>query len=314
MIDSSRLAEWLSENYRLAPVTGISLLRSYTNDVYQIDTADGRFVLKIYGRGWRTREAVQYEIDLIDYLDSSGLAVAGAVAGATASSQGEKVLEVPTADGRRLAVLFEFIPGEKPQPPFSPELYTCFGQTIGRFHRISNGFISNHARQSIDLDYLIVEPLRSIGALLPGQSKQLKRLTQIARRVYSKLDLLARQGLDWGPVHGDASLDNLHVVDGERMVLYDFDSGGPGWRASDLQGWAVGKDEYREKHSAFLRGYCQEYELKEPDLEASPYLTAAWDLWGMKVDLERRVISQGQAAVEKYLDNSLHAIQERAIF
>lgn len=158
MIDSSRLAAWLSGNYQLSPVTSVSLLRSYTNDVYQIDTAEERFVLKIYGSGWRTREAVQYEIDLIDYLDSSGLAVAGAIAGATASSQGDKVLEVPTADGRRLAVLFEFIPGEKPQPPFSCELYTRFGQTIGQFHRVSNGFVSNHARQSIDLDYRSSNP------------------------------------------------------------------------------------------------------------------------------------------------------------
>src|SRR5262249_54384711 len=48
------LAEWSAVTYGLARPVVCELLRSYTNDVYAVRCPGGRFVLKIYGRGWRT--------------------------------------------------------------------------------------------------------------------------------------------------------------------------------------------------------------------------------------------------------------------
>ena len=104
---------------------------------------------------------------------------------------------------------------------------------------------------------------------------------------------LDRYGLEWGPIHGDATLDNLHVTDDGQIILYDFDSGGPGWRASDLQGWAKNDTEYDGQMENVQEGYRSIRELKEVDLQAAPLLHLSWEIWGIKVDLEQRILKQG---------------------
>ncbi|MBO0783598.1 MAG: hypothetical protein J2P37_32710 [Ktedonobacteraceae bacterium] len=124
------------------------------------------------------------------------------------------------------------------------------------------------------------------------------------------LSRLEAQGLDWGPIHADATLDNLHVTADGQIVLYDFEEG-PGWRAADLQGWAFHGQEHQEKWNAFQQGYQEVRPLRSADLEAAPYLTLVWDIWGIPVDLDRRVLHQGHEQVKIYLDEQLNNIKAR---
>lgn len=52
-------------------------------------------------------------------------------------------------------------------------------------------------------------------------------LEQIAEKISRKFTEPFVRDLDWGPIHGDATLDNLHVTDDAQIVLYDFDLGAP---------------------------------------------------------------------------------------
>ena len=122
---------------------------------------------------------------------------------------------------------------------------------------------------------------------------------------------LACEGLDWGPIHGDATLDNLHVTADGRVILYDLDSGGPGWRAADLQGWAAGHAEYQGRWEAYLAGYSSIRPLGPADLLAAPYLILAWDIWGLKIDLEQRILRQGRERAQAYLRERVPLIRER---
>lgn len=124
--------------------------------------------------------------------------------------------------------------------------------------------------------------------------------------------MYAAAGLDWGPIHGDASLDNLHVLEDESVILYDFDLGGPGWRAADLQGWAVNHAEYHCRWDAFHQGYARVRALPEIDRATAPYLTIAWDFRALKIELERRIMAQGQAQVQAYVGRQLELLRERS--
>jgi len=267
---SRNLAAWLQTEYHFPALPTVSLIRSYTNDVYQVEQGGQKFVLKIYGQGWRAGDAIRYEIDLLHHLAQAGVPVANAL-------QTIKIFD------SRFAVLFEYAAGEKPQPPFSNDLYVRFGQAIAGMHQFSDDFVTSHARKPIDLAYLIDEPLQLILPLLDQPAEFLDMAMTIKRRI---TELPA---LDWGAIHGDATLDNLHVTDDGKIILYDFDSGGPGWRVLDLQGWAIYHPEYREKYEAFLSGYASVRPLHDQDLQASPLLALALEIWGMKVDLEKRV-------------------------
>ncbi len=175
-------------------------------------------------------------------------------------------------------------------------------------------FTSGYPRESINLEYLVDRPLRVILPLLANRHPDSAFFLRLANKIKNKISELSETGLDWGPIHGDATLDNLHTLEDKQVILYDFDSGGPGWRASDLQGWAVGHPEYQERYAAFLSGYRQVREIRDQEIEASWYLTLAWDIWGMKVDIENRVLDKGQDAIDRYLTDQIEWIRERDQF
>jgi Ser/Thr protein kinase RdoA (MazF antagonist) len=298
---------WLIERYGNAFSSATAqLLRSYTNDVYLIQCADQKFVLKIYGLGWRTPSEVQWEIDLLHHLAARGVSVAAPIAG----HDQQALQSITTEAGDCIAVLFQYVPGHKPQPPFSIALYEQFGQAIARLHAATDSFVAAHPHRALDTTVLIDEPL-TLAAPLLTNAQDRTWLLALATLVKDRITAYASAGLDWGPIHGDASLDNLHVMEDGAVILYDFDLGGPGWRAADLQGWAVNHAEYHPRWDAFHRGYSRIRLLPQIDRAAAPYLTLAWDIWALKIDLERRVIAQGPEQVQAYFGRQLALLHER---
>ena len=310
MMPHFELSTWLQTNYDLPPLPEISLLRSYTNDVYRVTSSEGKYVLKIYGASWRSEDEIKYEVELLNHLDKEGLSVAKPIRG----TKNEIVKRITTGLGDQFAVLYEYAAGEKPEVPFSNQLYFLFGEAIGRMHELSKTFTSGCVRKKIDLEYLIDQPLQVILPLFERRSQETTYLRILGDKIKSQINELSKRGLDWGPIHGDATLDNLHVVENKKVILYDFDSGGPGWRASDLQGWAIGYPEYQERYDSFLNGYRQVRAVNDQDIEASWYITLAWDIWGIKIDLENRVLKRGQAAANTYLTEQIEWIREREKF
>jgi Ser/Thr protein kinase RdoA (MazF antagonist) len=214
--------------------------------------------------------------------------------------------------GPRLTVLWTFAPGDKPRPPFAPALYRTFGRAVARLHALSDDFVSPHAaaRDALDRERLIERPL-ALALPLVSDADERCFLASVGARLSAALDALISEGLDWGPVHGDATLDNLHVTEGGGIVLYDFDSGGPGWRALDLQGWSFRDPAYAPVRDAFLEGYADVRPVRPADLRAAPYLTVAADVWGIGIDLERRVLSGGEDAAAEYLRERVAFLRTR---
>jgi Ser/Thr protein kinase RdoA (MazF antagonist) len=300
------LTGWLETHYALGPQPDCHLLRSHTNDVYVVTSTQGRYVLKVYGVGWRTEEEVRYELAFLRHLAAQGMRIAGPIP----RCDGDWVGVLETPEGARCVALFEYAPGSKPESPFSPTLYHAFGHAIGTMHTLSDSFVAEQKRRPLDLRYLLEEPL-ALALPLIEASEDRSYLAGLGERVSREIAARAKEGLDWGPVHGDASLDNLHVTADGSVVLYDFDSGGTGWRALDLQGWAKNQPEFKEKWQAFRSGYAEAHPLQQNDLEAAPYLTLATDIWGLQVELTRRVLPQGPEAVHAYLSGRIAWLRER---
>ncbi len=300
------MENWLAATYSLEAPVQLKLLRAYTNDVYVVTSGAQKYILKLYGVTWRTEPDIQYEVALTEHLVRKGLQVAAVIRGADRQA----VNKLTTPKGEQYAVLFEYAAGEKPQPPFSNELYVAFGQAIARMHNLSDDFATNYPRQPLDLAYLLDAPLKLVLPLVDNVDAGF--LEQTAQTVKDKINSLIPRGLDWGAIHGDATLDNLHVTADNGIVLYDFDSGGLGWRAADVQGWAYNNTTYAEKWAAFKQGYASVRELKPVDLEAAPYLAVAWLIWGLQIDLENRVLAQGEAKVSMYLAAQFEAIKAQA--
>jgi len=302
--DLELLRDQLSSQYDLADPVLCTPLRSYTNDVYSVNSGSDRFALKIYGLNWRSDAEIRYELELLLHLARKGLQVGRPVD----RRDGDFLSVITTRESNRLAALFTFAPGRKPAPPFSLSLYESFGEAIARMHTLSDDFRTEYVRRPLDINTLVVEPLESILDSAPTESVR-RQLQDVGDEIQLKIEQYSAAPLDWGPIHGDATLDNLHVTESGQVILYDFDSGGPGYRASDLQGWAVGPSEFAAKHDAFLRGYSQIRTLNSADLMVAPYLTLAWEIWGLGVELSRRHMSP--AETEAYLRDQATVLSNR---
>jgi Ser/Thr protein kinase RdoA (MazF antagonist) len=178
-------------------------------------------------------------------------------------------------------------------------------------HAAADDFVSAYPRAILDLEFLLDRPTELVASLLKERAER-ERFLDLIEEMSSAIRGHINRGLDWGPCHGDLTLDNLHVTVDGQIVFYDFDSGGPGWRASDLPGWAkihTGIADAEMRSQAFLRGYQSQRPLGEADIEAAPYLYLAFEVWGMEIDLQNRLLARGRDAVQAYLATSMMSLQ-----
>ncbi len=261
--------------YALDTLISCRLLRAYVNDVYLLTTASDAYVLKVYRAHWRSRSEIAYELDVLSHLAATGIPTAPA----RRRRDGTLIGALRAAEGTRYGVLFAFAEGAKPTPPFTAALYYHFGQATARMHRALDGFASAHARVPLDLAYLIDQPLAALRPRLKRRPDDWAFLVRLADKVRARVTALGAVGLDWGVCHGDLSLDNVHVTDGDRFTFYDFDSGGPGWRACEPYGVL----QYRphDNWEAFLEGYRASKRFGPVEVAAVPYFAAAMGIWGM---------------------------------
>lgn len=301
------LLEEVARAYASARPTSCALYRSWANDVYRIATAEGDYFLKVYRADWRSWSEVAYEVELLAHLDARGVAVATAIA----RRDGQPIGTLRAPEGERRYVLFAAAEGAKPRRPFDEGLYHRFGRATARLHRASNDFTSGHARVPLDLGSLIDRPLEAIRPRLARRPDDWTYLSGLAARVRARLGVLAGRGLDWGPCHGDLSLDNVHITPDGRFTFFDFDSGGPGWRACDpygvLQYATLDRNGFWD---AFLTGYREIRPFDGADLAAVPFFVVAQTVWGM--GLESGIWAKWSglwSADDAYFDRELAALR-----
>lgn len=288
----------VEEEYRLV-VTRAVLVRSFSNDVYRVDTTGGSYAFKVYGVGRWTPDEVRWEQQLASHLGRSGLLVAAPVPLPGGDVVG--VLEAP--EGERPFALTEWVPGDKPQPPWTEDLYRDFGRSLARFHAAAEEFHSGRPRHPVRTGLELGEVS---GALEPGSPRRrlVERSGAAAQR---QLAVLAEQGLRWGIRHGDASLDNLHVG-AAGLYLYDLDLSAPGWQAEDLTG-ALSTD----FADPFLDGYTAVRPLLPVELEAMPWLRVLGLVENLHFHLVVKPRTQGTwSLTEGWVDAAFASLAESA--
>ena len=296
------IRRWLAGRYDIGAVTEITLLRALTNSVHRLETSTSRYVLKRYRSGWRTRDEIAWEIALLDHLAASEVRVTPAIP----ARDGDPIQAWSPETGAPLLVLFAFVAGRKPEPPFPPALYRREGRAVAHLHAALDGFVPGPAltRPPLDLTTLLDEPLALVLPHLTDAATA-RSLRDTAATIHDRIVALDPGHLDWGPCHGDLTYDNLHLTDDCDFVWYDFDSGGAGWRAIDLQGWAAFDPATRALGDAFLTGYQEVRPLSDADIAAAPLLAVADAVRGMDIDLRFHTAGQDPRAVAAELDRRI---------
>ncbi len=267
-------------------VKDVRFLTRGLNDTYKVVGKESFYAYRIYRHGWRNEAAIKFELDAILYLKNKGYEAVGPVQ----ETGGLCVKKIVAPEGDRYGVLFSFAEGER--PAINPENTYLIGKSLGRLHRLSNGFTSEHERgYSIDLTHLLDEPVSFIRPILKqylGETA-VEVLNETVKYLKEELETA---NLEIGFCHGDFHNHNMHLHKGALQV-FDFDCCANGYRAYDVavSWWNLlhnYKQEEKECWNTFLQGYEQEYSLDEENRKALPLFITTRRIWLLGTMLQNR--------------------------
>jgi Ser/Thr protein kinase RdoA (MazF antagonist) len=236
-------------------------------------------MLRVYRTGWRTPSDILYEMDVLNHLAGKGVPVSTPVA----RRDGSFVRELRAQEGPRPAALFTYAPGKE---AYTEEDYPQrYGSAVAAVHNAMDDFHSPHRRFSLDLGHLLDQQLAAIRPLVHHRPEDWQYFAQLGEKLRQRVTALPVEQLETGYCHGDFHGGNAHV-DGETLTFFDFDCGGPGWRAYEIAVFLwnavlAKKEEAEPRWAAFLEGYTAVRPLKALDLAAVPLFVAIRHLWWM---------------------------------
>jgi Ser/Thr protein kinase RdoA (MazF antagonist) len=276
------LLDQVLPDYAIPAPTECKLLNLGLNDTYLVKgSGRERYILRVYRRGWRSLSDILYEMDVLDHLRERGVPVSVPLR----RRDGGLLRSLAAPEGERYAALFSYAPGKEPTYDEALQAYQ-YGRAVGAVHAATDTFTSRHRRFALDLEHLLWAPLRSVEPLLAHRPKDRAYLQRLSGQLRDRLAALPLRELDQGFCHGDFHGWNAGFAEDGTVTLYDFDCGGPGWRAYDV---AVFRwcpriwDRQDRLWPSFLRGYRELRELHDVDLRAIPLFIGVRHIWFMGV-------------------------------
>ncbi|WP_042224423.1 phosphotransferase enzyme family protein [Oceanobacillus manasiensis] len=256
------------------------------NDTYKIMGKEACYAFRVYRQGWRSEAAIKFELEAILHLTNHGYEAVELIKG----RNGSYLDKMMAPEGERYGVLFDYAEGER--PVVNPENTYLIGKSLGRLHRLSNGFTSEHEREFLlNLTYLLDEPVSFIQPILQRQlgNEAVEVLTETVTYIKEELETME---LEIGLCHGDFHNRNMHIHNG-ALQIFDFDSCAMGYRAYDVAvSWWNLLHNYEQQEEecweTFLQGYEQEYTLSKENMKSLPLFIMVRRIWLLGTMLQNR--------------------------
>lgn len=279
------LADFLTERYALDSVHCTLLVRG-VGDTYLVDSAPGRFVLRIYRSTHRSLSHVKAEVALLLALKQAGVSVSYPIA----DRMGEPIQQLDAVEGSRCAVLFSYAPGQ-PARLLSHSQLRSLGHELARFHQVSSTITLPGERWTFDLDTTLFQPLNRLKSPFGADQQSYLFLQQAARQVETKIGQVDTSGFSRGYCHFDLLPKNMHFEE-DRVTIFDFDFMGHGWLVNDLVSlWQylalevyagrMTSSAFEEAYAIFLESYQSGHPISEQELALIPYLSLGFWLFYM---------------------------------
>lgn len=244
------------------------------NDVYKYTNGSISSFLKIYARQDVDKEAVEAEVEIIDYLRQSGLLVAYPIS--TTSEQ--FILPFDTPEGVRYGVLFSEAEGAPcNNDALDEKEIFAIGRLLSTMHAMLDTMPTSPKRWRLDESLFLDHSL----GILEEFSRFNKQVDiPFLKDVTNELKAQIRaKGMDWkwGICHGDIYTGNIHCNERGELTIFDFDFCGYGWRAYDVASFlgifgggirADVIDKRKRRLDSFLRGYEYASSLSASEVDA----------------------------------------------
>ncbi len=237
-VEEQELVSVVLERWRFLSGTSVKLINVSENRTYLIETPRQRpTILRVHRHGYRSLAEIESELAWARSLtESGGILTPSPIAGCDGKEV--QIVSHPRSGLPIQAVLFEFADGEHPDSRHNLcPLFSTLGSLAASTHNHSSNWQPPPAfvRPSWGLEATFGK--RSLWGnwrQAPNVSAKIVSVLERAEQVVSRrLQRLGRKPSIYGLIHADMRLANL-LVDGERVVLIDFDDCGFGWHLYDF--------------------------------------------------------------------------------
>ena len=279
------LSALITEKYDQGTVQCKFLVRG-VGDTYLVESADARFILRVYRSSHRSLPQINEEVRLLLALKQAGVPVSYPIA----AMAGEIVLTLAAAEGERYAVLFSYAPGHAARLLNETQLRTL-GRGMARFHNVSANFGPGTERWNFDLETTVFKPLEKLKPGFEADPEGYAWLQEMAGRVKNKLAQLQTSGFSTGYCHFDFLPKNFHF-ENDAVTFFDFDFMGYGWLVNDIMSFwqhlvldaytgRMTRQAADDAYKIFLDAYRAHRPVSEQELAAVPYLSLGFWLFYM---------------------------------
>ena len=285
---ASALAERICLSYDLPGEIQCELLNRGQNDVYRVRLGEVQYACRVWRAGLRTEDQIAYETEFLAFLSENDVPVSTALP----TRDGKRHVPVRAPEGLRYFSLFEWAQGAPFAQRPDPRSAARIGAVMGRLHNVAAGFHHSPVRY-VDAPRQLREQLPALLRLVAHRPENGPLYSEAAEAVAASLDALDDGKVPKGPTHGDFHVLNA-FVDGERVLLLDFDTCGVDHFAADIGSFFWATDYLQAAvcghcrstlngfdasiNDAFLEGYETERRLLADERERMPLFYAAKEL------------------------------------
>jgi len=253
------------------------------HDNYLVQCNQQKFIFRVYRNDWRTEQEIEFEIDLLSYLDKKSVNVAAPVK--TKNSRLSNSIECP--EGKRIVVLFNYANGHALDNKISLEECMSLGSSVANIHKETKYFKTRYTRKTLNLSYLVEDSIVLIKPFL--NSRQYSYLQKIQSKINMNISQLNTDNADYGICIGDINSTNFHIDENKIITHFDFDQCGYGYRAFEIGKFSssLSLDETKKDNlHAFIQGYEKVRKLTHEEKMAIPYFEIASIIWVMSIHVK----------------------------
>lgn len=270
-------------NYPISKPHSCLLYKRGLNDTYLVETDRERYILRVYRRGWRTKEEIDFELELLAFLHNKNQPVAYPIG----REDGSFPTEIAAPEGKRYAALFSYAPGRAVNEKLDSKQSQRLGEVLAIIHQTLDNFNSSFSRPHLNNEYLLDWAMGKIAPLYQHRRSDIEYLHTQIEQIKTQLEALKLPYIApaYGICVGDVHSGNAHFNEQNQPTLFDFDQCGYGWRAFDIAKfmhiaitWKI--DVIR---NSFLEGYQAVRQLDTVELASIPIFVKAAHIWVMGI-------------------------------
>jgi len=284
LVDPQTIKNYAEKNYSFEGPIKSSILSLGVNDMYLIETAGGKYVLRL-SRAEKytslTPAEFLFELNWLEYLNQHQVPVSYPIRRQDKTLCG--LIQAP--EGLRYATLFSYGAGTT---EMNVEQALIFGKALAQLHMVSDSFEEVMNSVDLDIDHLIYQPAQRIKDFLQvAQPEKCVHLDELVEQLAQDISTMEITKGGIGIIAGDVHGQNQHFTADNQLTMFDFEFCAYGYRLYDLATfkWNRGA-RHADLWGAFLAGYQSERVLTEAEISAIDIFVKARNLWWMGALIE----------------------------